>query len=389
MCPQVVPKQGGVLQCLTLNIYVPHTANLHNNVPILVWFYGGGFVFGNANDYGGEHLAKRDIIVVTVNYRLGPYGFLCLNDESVPGNQGLKDQIAALRWVKKNIKAFNGDPDRITIAGESYGGGAVDLHLYSKFETLFERAIIQSGSVYTPGFYGNRDYEAAIKLAAALGKKVGTTKEALKFLATETPISVMTAAKNLNMRLTPCKEMRFKGKQHFVTKCINHLNSPYRIEHVQIMIGYNSKEDFGTYVNQPKDFYDRLSDLFYRNLKNNFVLRNCELDRLSNIVKTFYLGSKSIGAESMAELSDYTSDFKLNYAVEKSVSQYLEQGGKPYKYMFSYIGGSSYQNMTGAGAIHREELKYLFETTAKLTTAEQLMIRERMTTLWSNFVKFG
>ncbi|XP_022818359.1 juvenile hormone esterase-like [Spodoptera litura] len=387
-CPQVTTRFGGTLQCLRLNIYVPNTANVNSTVPVLVWFYGGGFTFGSAQEYGGEHLIKHGIIVVTVNYRLGPYGFMCLNDAAVPGNQGLKDQIGALRWVRKNIEFFGGDPTKVTIAGQSYGGGAVDLHLYSKYETLFEKVIIQSGSLYTPGFYGNRDHDAAIKLAHQLGFRVANTREALEALGKENPVLVMNAAKNLGYKMTVCKEVRFKGTQQFVTKCINHLSNPDRIENIPIMIGYNSKEDFATYANKPMEFFDSLGDIFYKNLQNHFVLKTCELETLSNITKSFYLGSKRIGPESILELSEYSSDFKLNYAVEKSVSKFLEQGGRVYKYMFSYIGGSVYQNITGAGAVHTEELKYLFETGVKLTSDEQ-RLRNRMTTMWTNFVKLG
>ncbi|CAH0696392.1 unnamed protein product [Spodoptera exigua] len=388
-CPQVTTRFGGDLQCLRLNLYVPHTANVNSTVPVLVWFYGGGFVFGSAQDYGGEHLVKHDIIVVTVNYRLGPYGFMCLNDPSVPGNQGLKDQIGALRWVSKNIEAFGGDPTKVTIAGESYGGGAVELHLYSKYETLFHKVIIQSGSIYTPGFYGNRDHDTAIKLAHQLGYKAANTREALQILSKESSVLVMNAAKNLGLKMSACKEVRFKGIQQFVTKCINHLINPDRIENIPIMIGYNSKEDFATYANKQQEFFDNLGDIFYKNLQNHFVLKTCELETLSNITRNFYLGSKKIGLESVLELSDYSSDFKLNYAVEKSVTKLLEQGGKVYKYMFSYIGGSIYQNITGVGAVHTEELKYLFETGAKLTSDEQRMMRDRMTAMWANFVKLG
>lgn len=334
-------------------------------------------------------MAKHDIIVITVNYRLGPYGFLCLDDESVPGNQGLKDQIGALRWVKEHIGAFGGDPDKVTIAGESYGGGAVDLHLYSMYETLFNKAIIESGSIFTPGFYRHGDDKAAVTLAKHMGHRVRTTRKALEALAKEDPIDVMTAARNLTMRLTPCRETRFRRSQHFVTKCINHLNNTDRIKKIPIMIGYNSKEDFGTYANKQQDFYDNLQDIFSKDLQNNFDVTKSELEKLSDIVRTFYLGSKEIGPEAMLELSDYSSDFKLNFAVEKSVARYMEQGGNVYKYMFSYIGGSEYQNVTGAGAIHTEELKYLFEMTFELKSDEQRMIRDKMTTMWANFVKFG
>ncbi|CAH0597183.1 unnamed protein product [Chrysodeixis includens] len=389
MCPQITSKVGGILQCLRLNIYVPDMEDNETPRPILVWFHGGGFVLGSAGDYGGQHLVKHGIIVITVNYRLGPYGFLCLKEPSVPGNQGLKDQVTALEWIKANIVAFNGDPNKVTIAGESYGGGAVDLHLYSKYDVLFDKVIVQSGSIFTPGFFVKRDTKNALKLAVYLGHNVNTTKSALQILAKENPLVVMSAARNLNLKLSACKEKRFKGVHSFVTKYPSCLNNGARIKNTAIMFGYNSKEDFGTFANKPKQFYDELGNIFYNNLRNYTDINDMEIETVANITRRFYLGSKDIGPEAMLELSDYASDFKLNHAAETSVNMHIQQGAKVYKYLFSYVGGSMYGNVSGVGAMHTEELKYLFEVSTKLKTQEQVMMRERMTTMWANFVKTG
>lgn len=370
-------------------MYVPHSANTNNTLPILVWFYGGGFVLGSAGEYGGQHLIKQDIIVITVNYRLGPYGFLCLDDSLASGNEGLKDQIAALKWIKENIGAFGGDANKVTIAGESYGGGGVDLHLYSMYDTLFDKAIIQSGSVFSEGFFVRPDYNAAIKIANYLGHNVTTTRDALKLLAKDDPLDIMGASKNLSLRLTACKEKRFSGVQNFVTKDPFHLYNPQRIRNTVVMIGYNGKEAFGSYANKPKSYYENLGDVFSDYLKANFVLREYELKSLSNIFRKFYLGGKSIGPESTLELIDFTSDYKLNNGAERSVDKLVEQGSQVYKYLFSYVGGSVYKNITGVGAIHTEELKYLFEMGSSLDTDEQKIMRDRMTTMWAQFVKFG
>lgn len=381
---------SNTLQCLILNIYVPQTANANDKLPILVWFHGGGFAFGSSGEYGGQHLVKRGIIVITANYRMGPYGFFCLNDKSVPGNQGMKDQIDALRWIKKNIAAFGGDAEKVTIAGESYGGGAVDLHLYSEYETLFDKAIVQSGSIFDEGFYVKPDHEAAVKIAKHLGHDVCKTKDALRVLATDDPQKVMAAALNLSLPMTVCKEKRHKGVKNFVTHDPFHLQKASRVRNTKIMIGYTSMELLYAYANQPQSYFDNLGDVFYEGLKKNFNFKKRDLEALSKILHKFYMGNKPIGPDSVLELSEASSDFVVNHAEERSIDKYMEVGTPTvYKYLFSYIGGSPYKNISGTGAAHTEELKYLFEWETALVGEEQQMIRDRMTMLWANFVKFG
>jgi para-nitrobenzyl esterase len=136
--------------CLYLNVYTPRGRSRHR--PVMVWFHGGGFTGGSANQYDGSALAGRGVVVVTVNYRLGAFGFLAhpaLSGEDPrvkSGNYGLLDQQAALRWVQANASAFGGDTRRVTIFGESAGGISVCDHLTSPLAAgLFTRAIIQSG----------------------------------------------------------------------------------------------------------------------------------------------------------------------------------------------------------------------------------------------------
>lgn len=142
--------------CLYLNIWRPKAGG-SGKLPVLVYFYGGGFNAGDGseNRYDGESFAKAGIIVVTVNYRLGIFGFFAhpeLTQESqknASGNYGLLDQYAALKWVKKNIAAFGGNPDEVTIGGESAGSMSVSAQMSSPLSKgLFKRAIGQSGSVF-------------------------------------------------------------------------------------------------------------------------------------------------------------------------------------------------------------------------------------------------
>ena len=144
--------------CLHLNIWTP---GLQGRRPVMVWIHGGGFNMGAGSQemYDGQHIARRgDVVLVTINYRLGPLGYLYLDQitkGAIPasGNEGLLDQVAALRWIRDNISAFGGDPDNVTIFGQSAGGWAVcSLLAMPAARGLFHKAIPQSGAgncIYT------------------------------------------------------------------------------------------------------------------------------------------------------------------------------------------------------------------------------------------------
>ena len=140
--------------CLYLNVHTPSTAQPSSRLPVLVWIYGGGFYSGSSALplYDGGILAsEQNVIIVTVNYRLNFFGFFSLGEGDYNGNQGMHDQILAMKWVKHNIEAFGGNSDEITIFGDSAGGGSVSLHGHSPLSRgLFKRGIIASGSANAP-----------------------------------------------------------------------------------------------------------------------------------------------------------------------------------------------------------------------------------------------
>lgn len=169
-CPQTVlalfARPGevpGTIQgqedCLYLNVYAPNGATAQSKLPVMVWIHGGAFTAGATDAYDGSVLAeKNNMLVVTVNYRLGALGWLALPALGAEagggqsGNYGLMDQQAALKWVQGNITAFGGDPARVTIAGESAGGMSNCAHLASPASAgLFQGVIIQSGLCTSPG----------------------------------------------------------------------------------------------------------------------------------------------------------------------------------------------------------------------------------------------
>jgi len=155
----IAPPQPLSEDCLYLNVWTA-AKSAKEKRPVFVWIYGGGFVSGSAGCavYDGEDLAKRGVVFVSINYRVGPFGFLVhpeLNKESghnVSGNYGILDQIAALTWIQKNIAAFGGDPVNVTIAGQSAGSFSVNALVASPLaKGLFHRAIAQSGSFVSSG----------------------------------------------------------------------------------------------------------------------------------------------------------------------------------------------------------------------------------------------
>jgi carboxylesterase type B len=135
--------------CLYLNIWYPAKPKSVQPLPVMVWIYGGAFLHGSASrpEYSGHKLAARDVIVVSINYRVGALGFLVSIPDSLFGNYGLHDQKLALQWVQDNIYLFNGDPTHVTVFGESAGAMSTVLHMldqHNKPKLLFNAVILQS-----------------------------------------------------------------------------------------------------------------------------------------------------------------------------------------------------------------------------------------------------
>ncbi|MHA1467980.1 MAG: carboxylesterase/lipase family protein, partial [Promethearchaeota archaeon] len=182
--PQPAPQQSEE-DCLTLNIWTPKADDKKR--PVMFWIHGGSYKTGGANRYDGIPLATRgDIVVVIINYRLGPFGFLYLpNVPGISANVGLLDQIAALKWVKKNIVRFGGDPNNITVFGESAGAGSIcSLIGMPAAKGLFNRIIPQSGSTNPLGYLKGRAIATTQKLFSLLKVEKGDI-DSFRKLSTE------------------------------------------------------------------------------------------------------------------------------------------------------------------------------------------------------------
>src|SRR5579859_1580922 len=150
----IFQDDGPSEDCLFLNVYAPASADSKSNLPVMFWIHGGGFSGGGSNEprHNGDFLPLKGVVLVTINYRLGVFGFLATPDlakeaNGAAGNYGLMDMISALHWVKANIGAFGGDPGNVTIFGESAGSFAVSTLMASPLtKGLFHRAIGESGA---------------------------------------------------------------------------------------------------------------------------------------------------------------------------------------------------------------------------------------------------
>lgn len=333
--------------CLYLNIWMPKKQGIQKN-PVLVYFYGGGFSSGDGSEirYDGESMAKKGIVFITVNYRLGVFGFLShpeLTKESAhqsSGNYGLMDQHEALIWIKKNIEAFGGDAEKITIAGESAGSMSVSAHMASPLSTgLFSGAICQSGSVL--GINSTVPLQQAEENGVKLISKIGVKNiKDLRLISAE---KLLELSKDFGF---PCTV-----DGYFFPESPVKIFATGKQMDVPLLAGWTSAE---------KD--------------NRSILENGveTLENYKNSIKKIY-GTKAeeilkiYPAKDDSEVSkiatDLASDRYIAYSTWKLIDLHSKTNGWPvYRYLFSrnrpkFIGTGD-NNFNPLGAVHASDIEY-------------------------------
>lgn len=224
----------------------------------MVWIHGGAFSFGSGNSflYGPDYLVPEGVVLVTFNYRLGPLGFLSVGRDA-PGNAGIKDQVLALKWVQENIATFGGDPNDVTIFGQSAGSVSVQLLMISPLaKGLFHKAIAQSGSVLNPWAMVKNTRERAFNLGQHLGFYSNNTEELISHLRRASPQKIIDAAtktitqndvkRSIGLPFVPSVE-NWSGEDAS-TEAPLLAEDPVKImkrgdyNHVPLMTGFNSHE---------------------------------------------------------------------------------------------------------------------------------------------------
>lgn len=240
--------------CLYLNVWTP-ASGAGGKLPVLVFFHSGGFVSGDGSEprYDGANLASRGIVAVTVNYRLGVFGFLSPagaageSSHGTAGNYGLLDQVAALRWVRDNIAQFGGDPSQVTIAGSSAGSVAVSAHMSSPLSRgLFARAIGQSGAAFAPDTLWTR--EESERAAGEFSGRVGASSlQQLRSL----PARTLLAATAQPLRSEQPAMFRPSVDGYFLTESPEQVFARGGQTQVPLLLGSNEREQASAESTQP------------------------------------------------------------------------------------------------------------------------------------------
>ncbi|KAJ8718218.1 hypothetical protein PYW07_006148 [Mythimna separata] len=400
-CAQAVTVfQLGTEDCHLLDIYTPGHARPGHKLPVLVFIHGGAYYYGSKWNYDPEFLVKKNVIVVTVNYRLGVLGFLCLNDIA---NLGLKDQLAALKWIRKNIAAFGGDPDNVTLSGHSAGATSAAMQFLSKRSRgLFHKAILISGVPLTPWSLNVEPLTAAFADAAKMApvrseQDVYNTflKSSLRDLLSAT---LGTSVDPRYFKYAPCADMNF-SKPFFHDTPYNIITSGDFYK-VPIMVGTTNTE--GTI------FYGLNNQRTLEYLENNFADRlpsvfswcsNEDKREIAKKIRSHYFGRQRLDSKaSVKGAVDYYSDWISYGAVDAFSKLIAKHSDQPvYNYMFSYEGGRNFasavfgRGLGVKGATHSDDLFYMFKPgglSLRLSDSDKLVI-ERQTTMLTNFMKFG
>lgn len=396
MCPQLFQgTAAGSLDCLRANVFVPSSATSRNKLPVVVWIYGGSFNggFATKDRFGPKYLIQYDVIFVSFNYRIGPYGFMCLDTPDVPGNQGLKDQLLALRWIKENIASFGGDANKITLMGESAGGTSVDFHLLSKQEKLFNKVIIQSAAAVKPQSIIDSDLTLPLKMSEQLGFRTDDVTEALDYLVKADPKLVIAAYNEQPLRLRPCVEKEFDNVERFVHDYPVNLDVP-KAKGMPILLGFNSNEGLTRDSTEPAGYF--MQESYLRDSLTYAFDYDDNFQIMEDIVRHFYFGDEELTEEVKDKVLEFESDYFYGFGSQWTAEKLLSQGATVYQYLFSYDGGKNYvknkNNIQHKGAAHVDEHGYLFDMDDQVIVNEyehDELVSDRMRVLWTNFVKYG
>ncbi|XP_059047608.1 cholinesterase 1-like [Achroia grisella] len=339
-CYQLKNKEvTGTLDCLTLSIFKPkHVERQQENASVLFYIHGGNFIFGSGDPdyYRPAKFVDRNIIVVLPNYRLGPLGFLCLQNETVPGNAGLKDLALALNWTRKYIQHFGGNSSNIVLSGDGRSGALVQyLALSPKSKDYVSKVITESGSVLSHWAIDRNPLETAQILEGNM-KDMENQESVLKNnIFEDTNITQLLLA-SVNMNFKPCIENNVDG---FITK------TPwYILENENItktfMLGFASHAGLQEALDQTPQSLCQLNTNFSKFLPNDlsFDKGEPEKDSVANLIKVQYFDSKPIFMDNVENLSLYYTDAYYISHVVRLARQLVKAGATVYVYEFSFVG---------------------------------------------------
>ena len=388
--------------CLYLNVWSPAKTST-DKLPVLVYFYGGGFAAGDGseNRYDGENMAKKGIVTLTVNYRLGIWGFFShpeLTKESInhaSGNYGLLDQTAALKWVQANIAKFGGDPKRVTIAGESAGSIAVSAQMASPLSKgLIAGAIGESGGSIYPTLAPVPLAEAE-KTGFEFAQKIGATS--LKDLRAMSTLELYQ--KSLGTSLGVFKTT-IDG--YFLPKLLPEIFETKQQAMIPLLVGWNSEEMTYKALTMGKDINN---ETYIQKIKELYG------DKADQVLKLYPAGTIEITEQSATDLA---GDRFIAYSTWKWFDLHRKNSTQPiYRYYYTnprpemrdnsleagLAGGMIKKNSNTKkapipkGAVHSAEIEYAMGNLASnkdyAWSEDDYKVSETMMNYFANFIKTG
>ncbi|CAH1643313.1 unnamed protein product [Spodoptera littoralis] len=399
ICPQSWPGSMNIQEdCLVANVYVPDTEE--TNLPVLVNIHGGGYQtgFGTLSEFNALVKTKK-LIVVTFNYRLGVHGFLCLGTEFAPGNAGLKDMVALLRWVNTNIASFGGNPDDVTLAACSAGSGAVDfLTLSSITKGLFKKAIMESGvSIGGVGAQIN-PIQNAKNFAQVLNfnnvDDFNSLEEFYKSVSFEQLVSRLDAIVNnegVTVRFGPCVEKDI-GQERVVSDVPMDIMKTGNYAKIPLMFGFT---DMDGALRLPvfDAWKDRMNEKFSDFLPTELHFDSEDIkEQVAEKVKNFYFGDDSVGDHSIVSFINYNTDVLFAYPMLKALSTRIEAlDDTIYLFEYSFVDEDtpSFPHTEVLGADHCFQYIAVMDEDVTNRTEEYKQIKQIVRDNWVNFVLTG
>jgi para-nitrobenzyl esterase len=378
------PYTCGVSEdCLYLNVWTPASPRSTSRLPVMMWIHGGGFVVGSGSEprYDGSRLARRGIVVVTLNHRLNALGFLAHpeltreSDTGASGAYGMLDLVAALQWVKRNIEAFGGDPDAVTLAGESAGSHAVSALMASPLARgLFARAIGESGAMFATPTRSPAPLTVAESQGLAFTQKVGA--RTLAELREAPADAILAAAPGLGAM--PIVD------GHFLPRSPAEIFAAGQQADVPLMAGWNKDEGFNFNIlndGSGRAFKEIAKDIFGR--------------RLEKALAFYPARSEDEVAASARRLG---GDMFIVHPTWAWLEAQKKTGSADiFRFRFDRApltpeGWFGPRPSADAGAFHAGELLYVFDNLDAfpwLVTDDDVRIAKLVSSYWLNFVKSG
>ena len=402
--------------CLYLNIFAPGRLAGDNHLyPTMIFVHGGGFVIGSSNGYDPSTLSlSGEVVVVTVNYRLNVFGFLSTHDNDTRGNMGLFDQHLAIRWVH-DIQAFGGDPNRVTIFGESAGSASVGYQIiYPGNKGLVHRAISESGSFSSPWAFINDDVaqDQTRKLATAVNCSYGDTNF-IKCLQAK-PASVLETAlqriaRNNNYQTifsAPVVDNEFvlDDPKKIITDSFPSQREEEMFRGVDLIIGVNNKEglvQFPPYNESSRLDFNKsyIDDTLIPAMIGAYTSYNGSSTKtIKDAVILEYTDWENVtdNRGQFSRLVDLVTDLSFHVPAAQTASSHASNStGHTYVYLLSAKPHTHllpvYKEIDGPSvANHGDDLGYIFDYGANvISTAEQRRLKQAIVTMWSNFAKTG